>query len=1338
MNRISLFGMVLIITVTLTTITGCESGSGSASLPEKLPIKTLSGNVVDAIITNADLEAFAWDNGVQGESLGKTTVDGSGYYELDIQSISRPMLLVVSNGRYTEEASGINVNMVPGQTLSAVIYYETDSDITVQINPFTHLATCFAKYKVKTGTNAQNAIVESISAFSALTGVDIIGTYPLNITDPENANFEVTDGLRFGALLAGISSFTAQVSIDNGVTVHRFNQNSSIYFTQVACQDIQSDGLLNGLGFINNGTSIGQLALGSVTLTTDSYRLHIAQQLLNIMSSDRNATSLDVSRFIQFSNQYAESTDPMFGDESSQAVDLNGPIITTNRANDSFLTDIEDIQFTVTDPIGVQSIEFRVNGVLHGQGNLDNPVLSINTQNYADGIITVDVIALDALNNESSESYTFNINNSSAVVDLTSPTLHNALTYTATGTYTENGASVTNITINNFDAEIDTNTNTWAIVLDVETGENTLSITVLDAAGNSQTINKIVSVDVDSPLIELVQTSIKTANLINLETKCIDVNVTNTVIENAICLPQNKLSLGARSITSDLINEGYSVLAVKPRDIISEIFTPFNELKVSYKLLQNNATIKESTILAVPASTETYYLPLVDEFLGTGWTSNTTDIFTLEFTVSDKAGNSREFAYIFNIQLLDLVGPDIKAVVTNNTYINNITDLVFNISDPTTITKVTASIDSNILNVSQDANNDWVTSFNSNNYPDGNVTILIKAENEIGVTNNKSFIYIIDNTPPESTVTTPSLTNQTNYIMSGSYISDGSGIDKILVNGVPASLNNTNNTWSANLALAAGVHNISIDTIDLLGNKNTITKTVSIDIDSPTIAYAFNTVKYTAHNGQYNLCVSGNLTTNSASSSPICIRNTRTSLGTFNVNGDLDSNDFVSLKFSPTDPVGTGVFTTNNNLVVDYQYYKGGSLKRDWSPVPINYPSLSLMQIPLVTEYLSNDWYLTTKDEIHKVRIRAVDEAGNIGYIEFELSFDIIVDDIVYNQNGVKNKSIFTGSTFDSRASIDSQKIDIEYTFTNPSNNSIYIKVNDAKKHKVTHTFESKIRRNRARLIKTEQERYRFSGGGAFNPTLEEWTSPLVVYDGLGQPRSSSTVISNGAFDFVNTDSLTAPTPSVWTAKTFQDFCDSITTRDYGYGTITHFGLFKGTDDYKQIANNSIYNINYAGRLNAGTSVTCDASIVAYGTSVYWESRNEYVYEIESGYPRNETNETVVESPMLTENIKIFNNSLGREISPINSWFLVKGNSTVTVIKSVRTPVLQHYIDSDVTLANFTSYSLKNLDKSTVWDFDTNLTFTRASDPGNVSRLVGVSQYTETIGNGIETFNISR
>ncbi len=242
----------LISVISLLSACG-DSGSG---VPATAPSATLDGTVTDAVITNGTLRVFKFDDGQQGDLIAETVTDGNGDFEItDFASQDRPIMIEVSGGRYTEEASGVSVDLIQGQVLRAYMFYEQGSEITLQVTPFTHLATCLADSKIRAGVNVNNAITESTSVFSGLVGVDILGTKPLDITDPNNANFEVTDSLRYGAVLAAISSFTAEVSEINNVTPHRFNQNSSIYATQVMCQDIAADGIFNGLGFINSGTN---------------------------------------------------------------------------------------------------------------------------------------------------------------------------------------------------------------------------------------------------------------------------------------------------------------------------------------------------------------------------------------------------------------------------------------------------------------------------------------------------------------------------------------------------------------------------------------------------------------------------------------------------------------------------------------------------------------------------------------------------------------------------------------------------------------------------------------------------------------------------------------------------------------------------------------------------------------------------------------------------------------------------------------------------------------------------------------------------------------------------
>lgn len=666
-----------ILSVLLSVIVSLASCGGSDGLPASAPSAKLDGTVTDAVITNGALKVYAFDAGVKGSLIAETTTDANGDFQFDsFTSPDRPILLEVSDGRYTEEASGVSVNLLSGQVLRAYMFYEQGSEVTVQVTPLTHLASCLADYKIRSGVNVNNAITEATSVFSGLAGIDILGTKPLDITNPNNADFQVTDSLRYGAMLAAISSFTAKVSETNGVTPHRFNQNSSIYATQVLCQDISLDGIFNGLGTIGNG-SAGQLSLGSVALDANTFRTSIAQHILSIISSDRNATGLGVDDFVLYANEVASTTDAIFGGVPSTSVDQEGPVVTATLAPDSFLKGIVDLSFTVTDPIGVKSVQFQVNDVAHSSTQIDNPVLSLNTSNYTDGIIKISVVATDVLNNQSSVDFNYAVDNTSPTIILTSPLLVANKSYTATGSYQEEGAPVSAIVVNGVNASIDTDLKTWSAAITLISGDNILSVVITDTATNMSVANINVGVDLIYPSISARGSSHRFTTFegqYNLCTYGIFDDV--SAASNPICVSTDNISLNGAALGAGLSNNDYAVIEFIPSDPQGAgVFTEFQNLNVEYKYDVDG--VMKQDWLPVPKSASTqdvsYYIPMTTELLGDLWYQTTTDsLHEITVRVTDQAGNS--VIHVWKVKV-DILVPEIviatsidNAVITNNTY----------------------------------------------------------------------------------------------------------------------------------------------------------------------------------------------------------------------------------------------------------------------------------------------------------------------------------------------------------------------------------------------------------------------------------------------------------------------------------------------------------------------------------------------------------------------------------------------------------------------------------------------------------------------------------------------
>ena len=653
-RKIHILGVLLSASIVLTAC------GGSSGLPPSAPSAKLDGTVTDAVITNGTLRVYEFDDGQQGSLIAETMTDGKGDFLFEsFSSPSRPIVIEIRGGRYTEEASGVSVNLLDGQTLRAYMFYEQGQPITVQITPLTHLASCLADYKISTGINVNNAITAATSVFSGMTGIDVLGTRPLDISDPNNANFEVTDSLRYGAILAAISSFTADVSQINGVTPHRFNQNSSIYATQVLCQDIAADGIFNGLGYINNGNSVGQLSLGSVSLDADTFRSNIAQNILSIISSDRNNTGLGVDDFVLYANEVASSTDAIFGGVPAVAVDQQGPVSTAVMAPDSFIKGLVDLDFDITDPIGLKSVQFEINGLLYASGQVDNPALSLNTTNYTDGTITITVVAKDVLNNESRTDFSYIVDNSSPTIAMTSPGLTNNKTYTATGTYEAQGSPIASITVNGVSATIDSAQGVWTASLNLLSGDNTVSVQITDTVGNENSIDVVVGVDLIKPALIPNMTQVEYTTYQGQLNLCTPGQLTQQSANgNPACLSTDNVSLNGAALSGDLQSYGYVLLGFSPSDPQGAgVFTAQEKLIVEYKYeLNNNEVIGWSPVPQTAneiTNTLFYYFPMVTEYLGDTWYQTTnSDVHKVTFRVTDNAGNQKELVYSLQFDVL--------------------------------------------------------------------------------------------------------------------------------------------------------------------------------------------------------------------------------------------------------------------------------------------------------------------------------------------------------------------------------------------------------------------------------------------------------------------------------------------------------------------------------------------------------------------------------------------------------------------------------------------------------------------------------------------------------------
>ena len=206
------------LTILVLVLVAC--GGDQGSLPPSRPFGIVSGNAIAAEIDNGHVAVYSLDRNGKGALLGTGDTDTQGFFSLDLQAPSQPVLVELSGGRYIEEASGIGVDVADGQVLRAVAYYKSGQPLSVMVTPLTQIAAGLAQYRIAQGSEPATAVDTALKDVTQLTGVPVATVLPRNITDPNNTTTQLTAPYAYGFFLAALSSFTQQVSQQNGTPVH--------------------------------------------------------------------------------------------------------------------------------------------------------------------------------------------------------------------------------------------------------------------------------------------------------------------------------------------------------------------------------------------------------------------------------------------------------------------------------------------------------------------------------------------------------------------------------------------------------------------------------------------------------------------------------------------------------------------------------------------------------------------------------------------------------------------------------------------------------------------------------------------------------------------------------------------------------------------------------------------------------------------------------------------------------------------------------------------------------------------------------------------------------------
>lgn len=210
----------------LSVLVGCGGGGGGGSTPTdpNPPVQTnkINGVASKGPISGGTVTAYKIVSNAKGNAIVSGTTAADGSYSLDLGTYSGPVLLEISGGTYTDEATGKSVS---GTTLHAAVP-NASGTISAAITPFTELAYQLAGPTTLTSAVIINSNKRVAEAFKLYDIINVLPVAPIkSALDALPSTTQGQDRRDYTLALAAFSQVAATKSLTVADTVTYFNNN---------------------------------------------------------------------------------------------------------------------------------------------------------------------------------------------------------------------------------------------------------------------------------------------------------------------------------------------------------------------------------------------------------------------------------------------------------------------------------------------------------------------------------------------------------------------------------------------------------------------------------------------------------------------------------------------------------------------------------------------------------------------------------------------------------------------------------------------------------------------------------------------------------------------------------------------------------------------------------------------------------------------------------------------------------------------------------------------------------------------------------------------------------
>ena len=266
--------------------TGHVMGSGGG-----MSSSSVSGTVFNGPMTQATVTAYAIDNGVAGARIASVATDGQGNFTMPLGSYSGAVMLQMSGGTYTDEATGTTMIMGASDLMSAVMPTVPSGTAVsgVWLTAMTAMAQARAGGMAGGMTDA-NIVAANTAVGNYFSVGDILMTRPMDPTVAGSGTQAGQDARNYGMTLAAMSQYAKNLDM----------RVSSAMVT--AMMNDAADGVMDGRrGGSPISMSMGGM-MGSGNMSRTAGAGGLATAMATFMNSAANAsgmTAADMDALIQ-------------------------------------------------------------------------------------------------------------------------------------------------------------------------------------------------------------------------------------------------------------------------------------------------------------------------------------------------------------------------------------------------------------------------------------------------------------------------------------------------------------------------------------------------------------------------------------------------------------------------------------------------------------------------------------------------------------------------------------------------------------------------------------------------------------------------------------------------------------------------------------------------------------------------------------------------------------------------------------------------------------------------------------------------------------------------------